>query len=328
MQLTQLEATVQRELVRNCGASSRFLLAVSGGVDSVALLSLCRDIAKRGGGLHFEVAHVDHAVRAQSTDDAMHVRSLAQKLFWRFHMTRLGACPDSENFENWARLRRYQFLEQVRTEQGLDFIVTAHHADDVTETFLMRLLSNKDPRGIAVFDADRKIVRPLLSCARAELEAYLRHTDLEAVHDSSNDDTTYLRNRVRHELLPFIKEKFGEASVRSLRQRAECAAADLEAIAELSKQAIVKLGQLEWGADEWRETLNRQLNSLPDGLKWRFVDDVLLPLIGFRIGMVHSRRALEVLSGARRAAELPGGWCLELQSGVLKLSGAAMPLSS
>ena len=320
MQLTQIEAAVRRELVSYCGTSSRFLLAVSGGVDSVALLALCREIAGRDTNFYFEVAHIDHAVRAQSTDDAMHVRALAKELGWKFHLKRLGACPDNENFENWARLRRYEFLEQVRSAQSLDFIITAHHADDLTETFLMRLLSNKDPRGISAYDAERKIVRPLLNCSRSELQVYLRHADLIAVHDHTNDDTAYLRNRVRRELLPFISEKFGEASLRCLRQRAECAAADLAGLSELFNQEISSFAGCAWGLQEWQERVRQRLEMLPDGLKWRFVDELFLPKIGFRLGILHSRRALEVVSSARRAAELPGGWCLELHGGVLALN--------
>ena len=319
MQLTQVGATVERELARYCGVSSRFLLAVSGGVDSVALLALCTELATRRNDVYFEIAHVDHAVRAESTDDAMHVRALAQKLGIKFHLKRLAACPDNENFENWARLRRYEFLEETRSSQKLDYIITAHHADDLTETYLMRLLSNKDPRGISAFDAERKIVRPLLSCARSELEAYLRHSDLNSVHDSSNDDTTFLRNRVRKELLPFIVEKFGEAAVRSLRQRAEIAASDFNALSELFDQRIETLAQLDWGSKEWRESFNRELETLPAEMKWRFAEEVLMSKVGFRIGMLHSRRALEVLQGERKGAELPGGWCLELQSGVLSI---------
>lgn len=319
MQLTQLEATVERELVRHDGTSSRFLLAVSGGIDSVALLGICARITSRNKEMSFEVAHVDHALRPQSTDDAMHVRALAQKLNLSFHLKRLGACPDGENFENWARQSRYQFLEEVRAKQNLDLILTAHHADDLTETFLMRLLSNKDPRGIDAFDPKRKIIRPLLNCERSELEAFVRFSELETVHDSSNDDTSYLRNRVRHHLIPFISEHFGASAVRSLRHRAEVAASDLAAISGIFEGKIALLDQKSWGSQEWRDCFKLGLDSIPDEMKWRFVEEVLKPKMGFRVGMMHARRALEVLTGQRRAAELPAGWCLESKSGTLNL---------
>lgn len=167
----------------------RYVVAVSGGVDSVVLLHTLlahhsRDIV---------VAHVDHGIRADSDEDAQFVRSLAERYGVPFEMTRLALGRDAS--EDQARRERYKFLRAVARRHG-GVIVTAHHADDVVETIAINLQRGTGWRGLAVFGAD-DVYRPMTVWFKQEIIAYAKQHGLEWREDSTNASDAYLRNRVR-----------------------------------------------------------------------------------------------------------------------------------
>lgn len=170
----------------------RYLVAVSGGVDSVVLL----DMLDRLGGHELIVAHFDHGIRSDSAADARFVGELAKKYDAMFVSKReeLG----SEASEELARVRRYAFLhDQAQKYQAR--IVTAHHADDVIETISINLTRGTGWRGSAILDGGA-IHRPLLQLTKDTLHGYAATRRLEWVEDSTNKGTKYLRNRVRRRL--------------------------------------------------------------------------------------------------------------------------------
>ncbi len=176
----------------------QYVVAVSGGVDSVALL----DMLARGTlpGVNSQipianliVAHFDHGIRPDSADDAEFVKSLAEKYNLLFETKReeLGANASEE----LARDRRYVFLREVAAKHDAK-IMTAHHADDVVETIAINLTRGTGWRGLAVLDSP-DIDRPLLATTKAELIQYARNHDLKWREDVTNQDEKYLRNKLR-----------------------------------------------------------------------------------------------------------------------------------
>ncbi|MDB5162142.1 MAG: hypothetical protein JWM52_650 [Candidatus Saccharibacteria bacterium] len=167
---------------------SRYIVAVSGGVDSVVLL----DMLSKVPGHELIVAHFDHGIRSDSFEDALFVADLAERYGLSFETKReeLGARASEE----LARERRYQFLREVAKKYGAR-IVTAHHADDVVETVAINLKRGTGWRGLAVLDSD--IVRPLTGYHKKELVDYATKQKLQWHEDSTNASDVYLRNRLR-----------------------------------------------------------------------------------------------------------------------------------
>ena len=173
---------------------TKYVVAVSGGVDSVVLLDMLASGLVPGAEL--VVAHFDHGIRPDSADDATFVRQLAADYAVPFETKReeLGANASEEK----ARDRRYAFLHDVAKKHKAK-IMTAHHADDIVETIAINLTRGTGWRGLAVLD-NPDIERPLLDKTKAELVHYANEHALEWREDSTNQDTKYLRNDLRQRL--------------------------------------------------------------------------------------------------------------------------------
>jgi len=188
--------------------SGRIGLAVSGGSDSVALAFLMtkggkkKNVAKR-----FVVLHVDHGLRRESKEEYRFVRALAKRLGIPFKGTHAKVVQQKgESLEMAARRVRLGFFAKSMKALKLDAIATGHTMDDVAETFLMRIrrvsLANIREKSEV---GEIRFVRPLLGCRDTELQAYLRKFGEAWREDTSNDDTSIERNKVRHEVIPFLE---------------------------------------------------------------------------------------------------------------------------
>ena len=186
-------------------------LAVSGGADSTALLAVLADL-RETLGFSAVVLHVDHGLRPDSHDDARFVADLAARFGLPCHTlrARIRRRP-RESLEMAARRTRLAFFARMTRELGLDAIATGHHADDVAETFIMRMARGAGPEGLAGLKPVSHVdgitfIRPLLGLRDSDLRAYLRRRGLTWREDSTNADTSILRNKVRHVILPFLRE--------------------------------------------------------------------------------------------------------------------------
>jgi tRNA(Ile)-lysidine synthase len=191
-------------------AGETVVVAVSGGADSVALLDLLA--TRRELGLRPVVAHLNHLLRGdESAGDEAFVRGLAKRygVSAEIGAVDVQALSTSRrlSLEEAGREARYTFLREVAARHDARVIALAHHADDQAETLLMHLLRGAGGSGLAGMrpsSAGGHLVRPLLACYRHEVEAYLLGRGLAWREDSSNRDLSFLRNRVRHELLPLL----------------------------------------------------------------------------------------------------------------------------
>ena len=187
----------------------RIGLAVSGGSDSVALaFLLTKGGKKKNAAKRFVILHVDHGLRPESKAEYRFVRALAKRLGVPFKGTHAKVVRRrGESLEMAARRVRLAFFETCSRTLKLDAIATGHHMDDVAETFLMKLrrASLCGIRETSAVGAIR-FVRPILGCRDAELKAYLKKYGEAWCEDASNDDTSIERNRVRHEVIPFLEK--------------------------------------------------------------------------------------------------------------------------
>ena len=204
------------------------LVAVSGGVDSVALLDLLSDTASELG-LSLVVAHVDHGIQSDSPTVRQSVAALAEKYALPFESTELKLGPDATETE--ARRARYAWLHDVQRRRGAKYIVTAHHEDDQVETILLRGLRGSAPAGLAGISPRGRggLVRPLLPFTRSELVAHVAEHGLPVYEDPANRDPRHLRSWVRTTLLPLLNERLGARLRRDLLEQGRHAASDRRA---------------------------------------------------------------------------------------------------
>lgn len=187
--------------------TDKILLAVSGGADSVAMLSLFA-----ASGYTFGVAHCNFGLRGSESDgDAHFVELLAQKYQVPFFATTFDTAEYAQqkgiSIQMAARELRYDWLENTRHHNGFRYIATAHHLDDSIETFFINLLKGcgiRGLQGIPAYNAERHVIRPLGFATKAQILEYLSQAQIAHREDSSNATDKYLRNQLRHHLVPLL----------------------------------------------------------------------------------------------------------------------------
>jgi tRNA(Ile)-lysidine synthase len=183
------------------------LLAISGGIDSMVLCDLFDEM-----GLQFDLAHCNFKLRDTSSDlDETFVQNEALKrnleLFTICFDTKKYAREQKLSIQMAARELRYHWFKKIVEENQFDYLVTAHHADDVLETFFINLSRGTGIDGLTgIPEHTEWIIRPLLPFSKKEIHAYASKKGLEWREDHSNEDTKYLRNKIRKELVPALKE--------------------------------------------------------------------------------------------------------------------------
>lgn len=169
----------------------KYIVAVSGGIDSVVLLDI---LSKSSDTLI--IAHVDHGIRDDSARDAEFVRNLAASYGHKFEVIQLGLGGNAS--EEAARIARYDWLDTLRERYGASAVVTAHHQDDIIETIILNISRGTGWKGLCSLRSTSERYRPLLDMSRQEIVEYAINHELKWREDSTNDDLRYARNYTRH----------------------------------------------------------------------------------------------------------------------------------
>ncbi len=285
------------ELLARCrfpAGSAELTCAVSGGADSSALLALA--VAT---GRPVTAIHVDHGLRANSVEDALHVERLAAAwgAGFRGERVQLGDGPDLEQRARDAR-------RAVLPADALH----GHTADDQAETVLLRLLRGTGPSGLA---AMRVATHPLLSLRRADTRALCAHLGVEPCEDPANLDPRFTRNRVRHEVLPLLDRVAERDVVPLLARLASLAAADTEVIEQLAREldptdaAALAAAPPSVAAAAWRRWWSAATAS------------------PHPTDLAATERVLEVAAGRARSCDVVDGWRVCRTAGRLRLERVA-----
>jgi tRNA(Ile)-lysidine synthase len=295
---------------------TRVVIGVSGGVDSMVLAH----ILSRMPLITIICAHVDHQVRPESSSDEGFVREWCSKMSIQYEVYRLDPCPKGMNFEAWARKERYKFFNKICQENNCQIVLTAHHADDVVETLLMRLCANKEMRTIDEGNQEAAILRPMLTCRKGEILKYALDHSVLYVEDATNMDVKFLRNRFRHAILPFLRNEIGNSIDSVLLEQARSLDNDLRYLRERADELVRSFDTIPRYSREWLRQCREVLAAVPDVLQWRVAECLLIQDLGFRVGRRHSRRFVIFVLGEQTGIELPGGVTIRRKnSGLVKI---------
>ena len=316
------EIALESSLLAALPSHGTLIVAVSGGADSVALLlsvhAAWLRTLKSAKTRKLIVVHVNHKLRAMSSKDEAFVKALAKRLKIPFYVRRLGRAPKS-NIEAWARTERYRELEEFRKKLRGNWILTAHNQNDVAETFLIKLLQNRDSYLLAARDKARRLIRPLVSVDREQIERYLVERKQAWREDETNLDVTFARNWVRLELLPLLKSRWGKGVFRTLAERADAQQVDRfladsainNCLADLSRSKVKDVTELR-----------SRLMELPAAAHPLFGCAIANRFLSERIGRTHGASVARLILGKTAAVQLPHDQHLTVKKGLLSFHDA------
>lgn len=287
------------------------LVAVSGGQDSLCLVKLLLDL-KPKWNWRLAMVHCDHGWRPDSAANAAHVLQLARR--WQIPCF-VEKAQDLPETEAAARSWRYGVFEQLASSHGYYYVVTGHTATDRAETVIYNLLRGSGADGMQALSWQRPIstdhpdiyvVRPLLQLTRQETEAFCCDLALPVWYDSSNQDLSYRRNRIRRELMPYLRSHFNPKVESTLAQTAEILTAE---VIYLEKQTDQLYDQVvEDQKDGWQ--INRSLfKAAPLALKRRVARRLLQTALPQNPQFEHIEKLVVLADGSNRMQTdpFPGG---------------------
>lgn len=311
-------------------AGDRVGIAVSGGLDSVALLRLALELRDEIG-IVLSVVHFNHKLRGADADaDEEFVADLAREYGLECYCDGGDVAAHATNkhlsLETAARELRYSYFRRLLRETSLGRIATAHTIDDQAETVLLRVVRGAGTRGLAGIypklsvpcsarGHDCAIIRPLLCVTRAELQSYLQNAGQRWREDASNLDLRHARNRVRQRILPQLEQELNPAVRERLAEAAEIARAE----EEFWEREVAQVLPSFWAGGGRSGRLDlRFISELPLAMKRRVIRAVAEAL-GLRLEFRRVEDVLGIASGDARygKVELPGGWVVSRQKGEL-----------
>jgi tRNA(Ile)-lysidine synthase len=296
--LARIRDTVLRHHLLSEG--DRIVIGLSGGADSVTLAHLLPDVARDLGAEVVALAHLNHRIRPDADKDEAFCRDLAARLGLAFESDRVDvravAARERTSLEDAGRTVRYDFLRQAAERHHALRVAVAHTLNDQAETVLLRLFRGSGPVGLAgIYPQAGLVIRPLLDVRRAEVEAWLKSDGVEYREDPTNRDLTIPRNRIRHELLPYLVEHIGEGVLDVLARQAVIAREDADwmenAATETSRSLVLEI--------DGRTVVELSaLMALPSALRRRVVRMALQRHAGGRfVGFDHVEAVLALGQG-------------------------------
>ena len=300
----------------------RVVIALSGGGDSVALTLLLREVASDLGFTIAGVAHLNHRLRAAAREDERFCRGLARELSLPLETATVDVLASARaagiSLEDAGHRERYRFFEKALETLQADRVATGHTRDDQAETILMRLLRGAGPGGLGgIHPRSGRVVRPLLRVGKDELRSFLAKRGQTYQEDESNTDLNVTRNRIRHELIPFLERRFSPSVVETLARDASIARHDsawLESVANAAHTECVIY------RDGTAVLDGVGVARLPTAVARRVVKQALERIAGAMAGFEQVNRVLHMFGCQERGADadLPG--CrVSLRDGLLTI---------
>jgi tRNA(Ile)-lysidine synthase len=335
--LSPLEQRILRTIKKHemSRPGDHVLAAVSGGADSVAMLHMLHGLREHLG-IMLSVAHMDHRIRGEAARrEAAFVQELANRLGIAC-VSEARDVPEHKiasglSLQEAAREVRYGFFRDTMAAAGANKLALGHHADDQAETVLMRLVRGASLKGLAGIPAcrDGYIIRPLIEVERREIEAWLCERGIEFVPDTSAGEQHYLRNRIRHQLLPLLREEYNPGIVATLGRTAGLLRQDEQELETLVETMI--RSHVETRQDGHTISIAALQEAGPD-LHGRIVRQIIAGLKGDMRELTekHIAAVIRLIEnpGPSRTVQLPGPWCVRRHYGLLVFARRRQALPS
>lgn len=328
MKITGLMKAVKATIIKHSMIKSgdAVLAAVSGGADSIALLHILLKYSPEFD-LRLGIAHVNHGLRgAQSDRDAEFVECVAKNL----NLPCFSKKTDVKEFsihhklstEEAGRILRHKFLNETAREHGFDKIALGHQKDDMAETVLINILRGSGPQGISGIPPKRDMfIRPLINISRSDIEYFLQSENIAHISDSSNMDPQFLRNRIRHSLIPLLASEYNSEIVANLSRTAEIIRDEqtwLDSVIDPLFQEI----QLP-GDNSNIRLLIPELKKIPTAAARRIIRKAVFKVKGnlHGVGFMHMDAILELINSENKTFQLdfPGPVRIKCKNDTLEI---------
>lgn len=270
------------------------LLAVSGGKDSMTMLDLF-NYFKYELKLNLVVCHFNHSLRDDADRDEKFVKTQCEKYGLKFYSKKedvlLYSNENKLSTEEGARFLRYKFFDEVKRIENLEYIATAHNKNDLVETVIMRILRGTGINGLIGIQSERgDLIRPILNFSRDEIEKYIEENDIPFVEDKTNFEELYLRNKIRLNLFPILKNEYNPRILDAI-SRLSNIAFDYSTISreyiaskegllwEFNKEKIlVYIEKLKLQSRSFRNIMYREffefISKDPDGINYKIIEEI------------------------------------------------------
>ena len=318
-----MDCIYKYKMIAECDA---VLIGISGGIDSITLLYSLYFLSDKLK-CSLIVAHANHGLRGEQSDrEAEFVRKIADELKLPFVIEKIDVLgymgEKGLSKQAAARELRYDFFERAAKNTSANKIALGHNADDQAETVLMRLLRGSGASGIAGMRAVRdKIIRPLIEIKRDEITEFVKEKRLRYVEDPSNLEPYYLRNKIRLNLIPLLKEEYNPNIVDTLRETAEIIRDEDEFLESYCSTILSDIIQSK--GNEAIEIDVLKLKNFHIAIKRRIIRIVLKMLKGdlLKISVVHVKEILNSINKgfSGKSLNLPDGICVLYEYDKLKL---------
>lgn len=270
------------------------LLAVSGGKDSMTMLDLF-NYFKYELKLNLVVCHFNHSLRDDADRDEKFVKTQCEKYGLKFYSKKedvlLYSNENKLSTEEGARFLRYKFFDEVKRIENLEYIATAHNKNDLAETVIMRILRGTGINGLIGIQSERgDLIRPILNFSRDEIEKYIEENNIPFVEDKTNFEGLYLRNKIRLNLFPILKNEYNPRILDAI-SRLSNIAFDYSTISreyiaskegllwEFNKEKIlVYIEKLKLQSRSFRNIMYREffefISKDPDGINYKIIEEI------------------------------------------------------
>ena len=292
----------------------KIIIAVSGGSDSICLLDILNHIKKQFN-LSLMIAHVNHGIRKRESEvEARFVRLKSFHMNLPFEQLSIAvpaiAREKGLSIEQVGRTLRYRFFKNLLHKYQAQKIALGHHADDQVETVLMRIIRGSGLQGLRGIPAKRnEFIRPLIECSRLEIEAYCQRRKMTYCDDSSNREPIYLRNKIRHQLIPLLNKEYNPSICNHLLQLQTIVQDELVCWRELTEKYFLKALTRKYPSGIVLDC--RQLTEWPVALQRHVIRKGLSHLryylADIQFNHIESIRGLCLTDRGEKCIDLPGG---------------------